>query len=218
VTGSLSLRRGIRFALLGAVATGLMAVSACTSAAPGPGQNSPSATAAKSFSSENFLAPLTLDIPADLGLPLPDSANLLSWWSGANDNDRVRFLVPVVYYPAGPGPAQTPPTDWDAYFGSLAGGSISVTNKTTVAVDGNSVTVQTGIGSAADLDGSLGCPAADSDRIDDCFGFGSEFAIRFAVLHDGDTTVVAWARTDSQQPDKDFLAQFDRILSTVKFS
>jgi hypothetical protein len=217
VTRSLSLRRGIRLALLCAVATGLMAVSACAIAAPGPGKSSASATPAQPYSSKEFLAPLTLDVPADLGLPVPDSANLLSWWSAANDNDRVRFLVPVVYYPSGPGPAETPPADWDAYFESLAGKAISVTDKSTVSVDGSSTTVQTAIGSGVDLDGSLGCPAAGSDRIEECFGFGSELAIRFAVLHDGDTTVLAWVRTDSQRPNKDFLAQFDRILATVKF-
>jgi hypothetical protein len=209
--------RIMRAGLACAIAIGVLAISACSGTGAAPTRPPAASPTAQPYSSKAFLAPLTIDVPADLGLPTPDSANLLTWSSKKNDNDRVRFLIPVVYYPAGPGPAEEPPTDWNAYFDGLAAHGLSLTNTVTVTVDGTPTKVQTGVGSDVDLDGSLGCPAVNSSREDSCFGFGSELAIRFAVLHDGDTPVLVWARTDSQRPTEDFLAQFDRILSTVKF-
>ena len=67
------------------------------------------------------------------------------------------------------------------------------------------------------LDGSLGCPKRGADQVDGCFGPQPYLLLRLAVIDVGDTTLLAWARMNKDNPDPAFVAMFEQMLTTVRF-
>jgi hypothetical protein len=67
------------------------------------------------------------------------------------------------------------------------------------------------------LDGSLGCPKRGADRAEGCFGSQTDLLLRLAVIDVGQTTLLAWARMNKDNPDQAFVGMFERMLATVRF-
>jgi hypothetical protein len=70
---------------------------------------------------------------------------------------------------------------------------------------------------ARSLDGALGCPAKGAEQGEGCFGLQPEFVLRMAVMDVAGTPLLAWARTDAQDPNTAFLAAFEEMLAKVDF-
>jgi hypothetical protein len=67
------------------------------------------------------------------------------------------------------------------------------------------------------LSGSVGCIERVSDKhTDPCYGIQPDYYLRLAVIDVGDTTLLAWARSQGV-PDKEFHAMFERMLQSVRF-
>jgi hypothetical protein len=164
-----------------------------------------------------FGIPLTLVVAAALApTPTDDTPGLLSWTATANDNNRVRFLVPAEVYPPDATRPVPPPSDFVAYVKGLADHGGGFTNVNTTTVGGVQATLITATATRA-LDGSLGCPVVGADQADGCFGLQSNLVLRIAVMDVGGKPLVAWARTSAQSPDASFLAEFEAMLATVAF-
>ncbi|MDQ2966661.1 MAG: hypothetical protein M3R57_12530, partial [Chloroflexota bacterium] len=148
--------------------------------------------------------------------PTEDSGQLLSWTATGNDNNRVRFLVPAEVYPPDATRPVPPPKDFLGYIKGLADHGGVYSDMTTTTVDSVPATLLTAKATRA-LDGSLGCPTIGADQAEGCFGLQPDLALRIAVMDVGGKPLLAWARTDGQNPDAAFLAAFDDMLATVDF-
>jgi hypothetical protein len=182
-----------------------------------PSTKATTAASGTAFNSAKFGVPLSLEVdPLLTPAPTQDSKGLLWWPAKANDNDRIRFLLPAEYYPAGRSPAKAPPSDYASYLKSLTDKGVRYTDRTSVMVDGTTVSVMSGT-TTNGLDGSLGCPTIGADQAEGCFGIQPDYMLRIAVLKHGTSSILAWARTDSKSPNTEFLHRFDAMLHTVKF-
>lgn len=206
--------------------TSLSSGSGPTSAAPSqasasppnePSAVAPSGSDAAIYTTVKFGVPLSVTVAAGLASPpTDDTPGLLSWTASANDNDRVRFLVPAEVYPPDAARPVPPPKDFVGYVKGLAdrGGVFGdVTMKTVDGVQASLFTAN----SSRPLDGSLGCPTIGADRGEGCFGLQPDFALRIAVMDVNGTPLLVWARTDAQAPDAAFVAAFEEMLATVDF-
>jgi hypothetical protein len=124
----------------------------------------------------------------------------------------------VIYYPPGSTQSAPPPTDYGAYIDGLAAQGVRFEDVTNVTVDGQSTRVGT-MTTDAGLDGALGCSAADApaDDADRCYGPQPDLTLRLAVVDFG-TPVLLWARSTAPDPDAAFFADFEKMLTTVKFT
>jgi hypothetical protein len=149
--------------------------------------------------------------------PISDTKNLLTWDAAADDNEKIRFLIPVEVYPPDtmtPGP---PPTDYLAYLQGQASQGAFFSDVSTITVDGHAATLMTAT-SVDSLNGSLGCPERHMGP-PDCFGLQPTFILRIAVIDMGSgTTLLAWARTGIEAPDHEFNATFERMLANLQFN
>jgi hypothetical protein len=181
---------------------------------------SPSSLAGQTYASKAFVMPLAVTVDASLvSPPNPDSRNLLSWDAADGSSNKVRFLVPVnLYRPGSPAP-EAPPKDYLTYLQGLTSQGAKLSDVTNVTVDGHpatlmSVTAATGQGT----DGSLGCSTVGADKAaEGCFGVQPDLILRIAVIPVGDSTLLAWARTNKTFPDPAFLAMFEGMLKSVRF-
>ena len=148
--------------------------------------------------------------------PTEETAGLLSWTSTANDNNRIRFLMPVELYPPDTTAPEPPPADITAYVTGLADHGGMFTDVKTLAIGGVPATLQTAKASRS-LDGALGCPVKGADQAEGCFGLQPEYALRLAVLTVGGKPLLIWARTDATAPDNAFLTAFETMLGSVAF-
>src|SRR5829696_2590021 len=199
--------------------TSQSASSPATSASPSPsGQPVEGAT----YSSRNFIVPLTVKLsPALNATSVTDSKHLLTWDATENDNNKVRFLNPVeVYPPTVRGEGQSPttlPKDYSRYVMSLGKFSgVKITNVEKSTVGGRPATLMTLTKTGDEQSGSLGCPSRADDPGEDCFGIQPDFKSRFAVMESGPPLAI-WARTDAENPDEAFLTSFEQMLGTVRF-
>ena len=195
--------------------------TASTEASSPPVSPSPSASepVGERYTTTSFAVPLTVIVePLLKSPPISDTTNLLTWDAAADDNEKIRFLIPVEVYPPGgsPGP---PPADYLAYLLGQASYGAEFTDQSTMTVDGHAATLMTAT-TATGLNGSLGCPELGMDPGDEaCFGLQSEFILRIAVIDmGGGTTLLAWARTGIEAPDDEFNAMFERMLANLKFN
>ncbi|WP_286253284.1 hypothetical protein [Streptomyces graminofaciens] len=174
------------------------------------------------YTSKKFAVPLTVTVPASLGArPVADTRTFLTWVKG--ESDRVRFLLPVVVYPPGRNEPVKPPRSYEKYLAFLRGQvdyHAKWRDKTETSVDGHPATLMTGTTDWS-LNGSLGCPMADGDAADDCYGLQPEYALRVAVIDIGDRTpLVAWTTVNIEQ-QRETSAEFTRfeaMLRSLRFS
>jgi hypothetical protein len=219
-----------RTAMVTLCALTLLAVAGCgngvkpsapttTPATPG------SAAATQTYSSKAFTMPLTVTVDAGLkSPPNPDSANLLSWDAAASDaTNAVRFLVPVELYRPGSSTPVAPPKDYLTYLQGQAKDGAELSKVTKITVDGHPATLMN-LTRTIDashpegfLDGSLGCPERGADQAEGCFGPQPDLLLRLAVVDVGETTLLAWARMNRDNPDPAFAAMFEQMLSSVRF-
>jgi hypothetical protein len=190
------------------------ASSAAASVSP-----SPSEPIGERYASTSFAIPLTVIVePLLKSPPIADTTNLLTWDAAADDNEKIRFLIPVEVYPPGgsPGP---PPADYLAYLLGQASSGAEFTDQSTMTVDGHAATLLTAT-TTTGLNGSLGCPELGMDPGDeDCFGLQPEFILRIAVIDmGGGSTLLVWARTGIEAPDDEFNAMFERMLANLQFN
>ncbi|BDZ47581.1 hypothetical protein [Naasia aerilata] len=205
-------------------------LTGCTAAAAGPsaspaGSASPaasaspspdSATASTDYASTAFLVPFTVEVPPTLALD-QEEERFVTWQSSTDPEERVRFLAPIVYYPPGSDSSAPPPADYDAYLDDLVAEGAQFDDTETVTVAGDAVRVGTLVGTT-DLDGALGCWAADAAPDDDpCYGPQADLALRIAVVEHGGTPLLLWARTLADQPDEEFFRTFEAMLATLQF-
>jgi hypothetical protein len=168
--------------------------------------------------------PLTVTVdPALKSPPNPDSRNLLSWDAAAADDEKVRFLVPVVVYRPGSSHAIAPPKDYLGYLQSQTKDRVVFRNVTKTTVDGYPATLLIATSTTdqshpqGHMDGSLGCPARDAAQDEGCFGIQPDLRVRLAVVNVRGTTLLAWARTDKTNPDEEFFRKFERMITSVRF-
>ena len=191
---------------------------ATTSATPG------SSAATQTYSSKALVVRLTVTVDAGLkSPPNPDSPNLLSWDAAASEENKVRFLVPVELYRPGTSTPVAPPKDYLTYLQGQAKDGAELSKVTKTTVDGHPATLMN-LTSTVDashpdgfLDGSLGCPERGADQAEGCFGPQPDLLLRLAVIDVGDTTLLAWARMNKNNPDQAFVAMFEQMLSSVRF-
>jgi len=147
---------------------------------------------------------------------------MVSWNAIDSPDEKVRLLVPVVVYPPGSAMPEPPPQDYLSYLRQLAAGGAELSHETQITVDGHPATL-VNLTSASSgrpdgyLDGSLGCPSADSERAEGCFGPQPELLLRIAVVDVGGTTLLAWARMNRDGPDPSFVGAFEQMLATIRF-
>ena len=218
-----------RTAMITLCALTLLAVAGCghgakpsapatTSATPG------SSAATQTYSSKALVVRLTVTVDAGLkSPPNPDSPNLLSWDAAASDENKVRFLVPVELYRPGTSTPVAPPKDYLTYLQGQAKDGAELSKVTKTTVDGHPATLMN-LTSTVDashpdgfLDGSLGCPERGADQAEGCFGPQPDLLLRLAVVDVGETTLLAWARMNKDNPDPAFAAMFEQMLSSVRF-
>ena len=210
----------------------LLVIAGCSSAAStsspataslgtaSPATASPSSPTGQTYASKAFVVPLAVTVDASLkSPPNPDSRNLLSWDAADGSGNKVRFLVPVnLYRPGSPAP-EAPPKDYLTYLQGLTSQGVKLSDVTKVTVDGHPATLMsaTSTNSSGLLDGSLGCPKVGADQAEGCFGVQPDLILRIAVIPVGNSTVLAWARTNKTFPDPAFLAMFETMLKSVRF-
>jgi hypothetical protein len=207
----------------------LLAVSGCgggatTSTPPKASTTAASSAAGQTYSSRAFVLPLTVTVDAALkSPPNPDSHNLLSWNAAASKDKWVRFLVPVNLYRPGSSTPEAVPKDYLKYLQGQTKDNVEFSDMTKIAVGGHPATLMTAT-STLDanhqqgfVDGSLGCPTDYADHSEGCYGIQPQGIIRLAVIDVGGTTLLAWARTAKDNPDKAFYAMFERMLTSVRF-
>jgi hypothetical protein len=205
----------------------LLAVSGCgngaTTSAPATTSATPGSSAAtQTYSSKAFVVPLTVTVDAGLkSPPNPDSPNLLSWDAAASDFDNaVRFFVPVIVYRPGSDTPQVPPKDYLTYLQSQTKDGAEFSKVTKITVDGHQATLMNATTSRSEgfLSGSIGCSERTADKHDGdrCRGIQPDYLLRMAVIDLGETTLLAWARTNKDNPDPAFVAMFEHMLSSVR--
>jgi hypothetical protein len=220
-----TLRRTAMITLCGLT---LLAVSGCGNGAKTSAPATTSATPASSaathtYSSKALVIPLTVTVDAGLkSPPNPDSPNLLSWDAAASEENKVRFLVPVELYHPGSSTPVAPPKDYLTYLQGQTKDGAELSQVTKITVDGHPATLMN-LTRTIDanhpegfLDGSLGCPEHGADQAEGCFGPQPDLLLRLAVINLGDTTLLAWARMNKDNPDPAFVATFEHMLSSVR--
>jgi hypothetical protein len=207
-------------------AVALAAVTGCggggdaTTTTPTSSTTPAASAGGQTYSSKAFVLPLTVTVDAALkSPPNPDSPNLLSWDAAASEENKVRFLVPVELYRPGSSTPEAPPKDYLTYLQGQAKDGIEFSEATKITVDGHPATLMNVTTSRPDgsLDGSLGCPERGADQGEGCFGPQPDLLLRLAVIDVGETTLLAWARMNKDNPDPAFAAMFEQMLTTVRF-
>jgi hypothetical protein len=180
---------------------------------------SPSSHASQTYASKAFILPLTVTVDASLkSPPNPDSPHLLSWDAASSSANKVRFLVPVNLYRPDSAAPEAPPKHYLSYLQRLTGLGAQLSKETKITVDGHPATLMSATSTTAHgWDGSLGCPSTGADQAEGCFGIQPDLILRIAVIPVGNTTLLAWARTDKANPDEAFFAMFERMLKSVQF-
>ena len=203
----------------------LLAVSGCgggdeTSAPTTASTSPPSSAASQTYSTTAFVVPLTVTVDTALkSPPNPDSPNFLSWDAVASEENKVRFMVPVVVFRPGKETPEAPPKDHLKFLMAQAKDGAEFSKVTKISVDGRPATLMdvTTYGPEGFLSGSLGCIERVSDKhTDPCYGIQPDLHLRLAVIDVGEGTLVAWARSRGV-PDKEFHAMFERMLQSVQF-
>jgi hypothetical protein len=210
-------------------AVALAAVSGCggggdaTTSTPTTSTTPAASAGGQTYSSKAFVVPLTVTVDAALkSPPNPDSPHLLSWDAAASDvENAVRFFVPVSVYPGGSDTPQAPPKDYLQYLQSQAKDGAEFSKVTKITVDGHPATLMNVTTSRPEgfLSGSIGCSERTADKHDGdrCRGFQPDAIQRLAVINHGESTLLAWARMNKNNPDPAFVAMFERMLTTVRF-
>ena len=196
------------------------ALAACAGkSAPPSASSGASGPAGETYTTTAFSVPLTVHVgPLLKRPPTSDEANLLSWDAAASDNEKVRFLIPVEFYPPGSLAPQAPPADYLDYLQTQTNQFATISEVSTITVDGHPASLLTAT-TTKSLDGSLGCPVNGADQADGCFGLQPEFALRIAVIElGGGKMLLAWARTGSDAADKAFVTMFEVMLASIRFT
>jgi hypothetical protein len=202
----------------------LLAVSGCgggdEKSTSTTASTAPAASAAgQTYSSKAFVLPLTVTVDAALkSPPNPDSPNFLSWDAVASEENKVRFMVPVVVFRPGKETPEAPPKDYLKFLMAQAKDGAEFSKVTKITVDGRPATLMdvTTYGPEGFLSGSVGCFERVSDKhTDPCYGIQPDYHLRLAVIDVGEGTLVAWARSRGV-PDKEFHAMFERMLQSVR--
>jgi hypothetical protein len=60
-------------------------------------------------------------------------------------------------------------------------------------------------------------PSSDSPNLLSCFGPQPDLLLHLAVVDVGESTLLAWARMNTGNPDPAFAAMFEQMLITVRF-
>jgi hypothetical protein len=150
----------------------LLAVAGCggggaTSSASSPGATVASSAESQTYSSKAFVVPLMVTVdPALKSPPAVDSSHFLTWLASKPPVRAVRFLVPVVVFPAGKETPQAPPNDELKFLMAQAKGGALFTNVTKTTVDGHPATLMDATinGPEGFLSGVLGCPERTSNK------------------------------------------------------
>ena len=165
------------------------------------------------------MLPFTVTVDASLkSPPASDLKTFLTWNAAHSSDNKVRFLVPTNVYPPGSLTSEDPPRNYLTYLQGFTSYGVTLSNVVKTTVGGHPATLMTATSdSASDMDGTLGCPNTGADQSEGCFGIQTGIAVRLAVIPIGNTTLLAWAKTNKASPDEAFLAMFDRMLNSVRF-
>ena len=206
--------------LVGWVLAGFF-LAACSSGMPPSGPTPPVGSSTQStlgYSSTTFVVPFDVTPPAwQDPKPTDEQPNFVTW--AAPGAPAVRFLVPVSVYPAGSNRTADTPEDYLTYLLSQSHHGAHFTDQTETTVGDQPATLLTAT-SDDSLDGSLGCPAADT-AAPDCFGLQPDLALRIAVLQVRENTLLIWLRTDqglNETDKKNKIQSFEDMLHSVRFS
>jgi hypothetical protein len=200
--------------------------SASTEPSSAPASASPSSSepVGKRYTATSFAVPLTVIVePVLKSPPFADTTNLLTWHAAADDNERIRFLIPAEVHPPWRQVPRPPPTNYLAYLQRQASYGAFFSDVSTITVDGHAATLMTAT-TTRSLSGSLGCPVIGIDNPEpggygECFGLQPDVILRIAVIDMGSgTTLLAWARTSLEAPDRKFNAMFERMLAYLQFN
>ena len=199
-----------------------VALAACSATASPASPTATSAPSTVAYDGSEFAIPFTAYVPADAGTAAVDyGGHLIDWVSPKADDHVIRFVAPVVYYAPNEPQSAPVPDDYLAYLKSLTDHGVTFTDTGTIPIDGHSASIMTvHVADGAALNGTIGCPTADTAGPDDnCFGFQSRLDMRFVALDLGNKVFVAWARTNKGASDEQALfTKFETMLSTVKLS
>jgi hypothetical protein len=206
-------------------ACGLLLAVALLSGCSGDGTpttgSSPEPSAPQSsYASKSFVVPFDVVPPSWLNTtPNAEHPNFVTWEAtDAPESPAVTFLVPVSVYRPGERGTTTPPADYMGYLLSQSKFGAHFTDLTERTVGEQQATVVTATVDDS-LDGSLGCPAADTP-VGDCFGLQPEFSLRIAVVHVKDKTLLIWLRTSTGMDPVEMKAKtqaFEDMLVSVRF-
>ncbi|MEU1203660.1 hypothetical protein ABZ446_46765 [Streptomyces sp. NPDC005813] len=198
----------------------LLAVAGCDGGAGGAAEPSPSTAASRSYTSQSFGVPLTITVPTSLGSrPVSDTRTFLTWVKSGN---KVRFLLPVVVYrPGGGGSPENPPTTYKGYVAYLheqSGYHANWRDEKATTIGGRAATLLTG-STNEPMDGSFGCPTAEGDPDEDCYGLQPDNDFRVAVIDAPGRPLVAWTPVETTQvvDTAPAFERFEGMLRTLTF-
>jgi hypothetical protein len=200
----------------------LLAVGGCSSGGSTSALTKASSSASQTYSSKNFMLPLTVTVDASLkSPPVVDFTTFLTWDAAHSTSNKVRFLVPTNLYRPGSFVSEAPPKNYLKYLQGLTRYGVKLSNVAKITVDGHRATLMTATSTAAHgqefFAGTIGCPDPADDQVESCYGIRSVYLARIAVIPFGKTTLLAWARTSKASPDEAFFTMFERMLKSVRF-
>ena len=173
-----------------------------------------------SYASKRFVVPFDVAPPSWLNTtPDVEQPNFVTWEAAdAPESPAVRFLMPVSVYRPGERGTTTPPEDYLGYLLSQSKFGAHFTDQTERTVGEQQATVVTATVDDS-LEGSLGCPAADTP-VGDCFSLQPDFSLRIAVLKVKNKTLLIWLRTSTDMDPVEMKAKtqaFEDMLASVRF-
>ena len=187
--------------------------SGCSAVAPPPAE--PTSTAAV-YDGSSFAIPFRAEIAPEYLEPEVFGNRELLWVSESTEDQVVRFVAPMEYFPWGETTA-TPglPDDYVAYLETLVPLGATFEDVGTIDIDGHDAAIMT-VTTTQNLNGTLGCWNAKATPDEDCFGFQAALDMRFLALDLGDEVLIAWARAEKgSSGEQELFDGFEKMMGTI---
>jgi hypothetical protein len=164
--------------------------------------------------------PFTVKLPSWVEKKPSVSETDFQAWEAADDNRKLRILIPSTVFRPGDATASPAPKDFTAYLLGLGQSGAQFTTPKTVLVDGRPATLvtMTTRDPTGGLDGSIGCPASTTVK-SACYGPQSDLKLRIASFTIDDRPVLVWLRTNAGYKGEAAAdTAFDRMLASLRFA